>query len=141
MDQPITWQKDFSVGIKVIDDQHQHMIEIINELFEKLTTTLGPIDITSFFEDAIAYSEYHFQTEENFFSHYPYSEQAAHLQAHRDYKNKINSLMVHQSDLNATAKAAALLDFLNSWWVGHITGMDQTLRFLVTSPDTASAKI
>lgn len=134
MDRPIEWQSGFSVDIQVIDDQHRHMIEIINRLFEQLSTKVGPIELDSFFEDAIAYGEYHFQTEENFFSRYTYPARAAHRQAHRDYKAKVNALVAETIDTHAAA--TALLDFLEEWWVGHITGMDQTLRLLVTPADS-----
>lgn len=129
MNQPIQWNVSFHIGIKVIDDQHQHMVGIINGLYQTLETTIGDIDMKDFFNDAVGYGEYHFQTEEAFFSRYDYPEREQHLAAHHAYKQTLDMLLAEGGD--AHEQAEKLLDFLEKWWVGHITGMDQSLNQLV----------
>lgn len=131
MEAPIQWHSGYSVGIQVIDEQHQHMIEIINALFQELLTSTSEIDLTQFFEDAVNYGEYHFQTEETFFSRYEYPEKEQHLAIHQAYKKNLNSLLLKTGDSHV--RAEELLDFLETWWVEHITGIDQTLRSLIGS--------
>lgn len=128
MQEIIRWQSGYNIGIQVIDEQHQHMIEIINTLFQELETKMGEIDVPQFFDDAVNYSDYHFQTEETFFSHYEYPEREQHLAAHQTYKATLHDLLLQEGDSHQ--KANQLLDFLEKWWIGHITGMDQTLRDL-----------
>lgn len=129
MDTPIKWHSGFNVGIQVIDEQHQHMIDIINAIFQELETSTSEIDLTDFFEDAVQYGEYHFQTEETFFSRFDYPEKDRHLAVHTAYKKNLSELLLKTGDSHTRAKE--LLDFLETWWVEHITGMDQTLRKLV----------
>lgn len=105
------------------------MIEIINALFQELLTSTSEIDLTQFFEDAVNYGEYHFQTEETFFSRYEYPEKEQHLAIHQAYKKNLNGLLLKTGDSHV--RAEELLDFLETWWVEHITGMDQTLRPLI----------
>ncbi len=136
MEAPIQWHSGYSVGIQVIDEQHQHMIEIINLLFRELETSTAEIDLTQFFEDAVNYGEYHFQAEETFFSRYDYPEKEQHLAIHVAYKKNLNGLLLQTGDSHT--RAGELLDFLETWWIEHITGMDQTLRKLV-EPETATA--
>jgi len=128
MNEPIVWQANYSVGIQVIDEQHQHMIEIINMLFRDLETKTGEIDVNQFFSEVESYGSYHFQTEETFFSRYNYPERSEHLAAHAWYREKVQSLLA--TDGPSRDKASTLLAFLKTWWVEHITGMDQTLREL-----------
>jgi hemerythrin-like metal-binding protein len=129
MEAPIQWHSGFSVGIQVIDEQHQHMIEIINALFQELDTSTAEIDLTQFFEEAVNYGEYHFQTEETFFSRFDYPEKERHLAVHVAYKKNLSELFLKTGDSHL--RASELLTFLETWWVEHITGIDQTLRALV----------
>lgn len=130
MEQPIRWNSSFSVGIEVIDEQHQHMISIINSLFQELETKIGEIDVKDFFKEAVNYGEYHFQTEETYFLRYDYPERDQHLAVHLDYKDTLNDLFVEEG--GSHEKAEKLLNFLEKWWVGHINGIDQTLRDLTS---------
>ena len=126
MIQTIHWNSSFSVGIEVIDEQHQHMISIINSLFEEKKKKIGEININEFFKEAVDYGEYHFQTEETFFKHREYPEREQHLVAHQVYKETLNNFLVQSTD--SRTQAESLLDFLEKWWLGHINGIDQTLR-------------
>lgn len=128
MEMPIQWQSTFSVGIQVIDEQHQHLIQIINALAAELDTKVGPVEVKDFFKEFVNYGEYHFQTEETYFNKYDYPERPAHLAAHAEYRKTMQSFLVREGDSRTIA--AELLAFLEKWWVGHITGMDQTLRDL-----------
>lgn len=127
----INWQASYSVGIKVIDEQHQHLIEIINALAEKIESTVGEIDLRDFFQEIKNYGDYHFQTEETYFGQYEYPERAAHLAAHKSYRKIVEDFLSHPGDNHMVAED--LLGFLQKWWVEHITGMDQTLRGLAQS--------
>jgi hemerythrin len=131
---PIQWQVAYSVGIRVIDEQHQHLIEIINTLAAKLETSVGPIDLEEYFQELVSYGDYHFQTEETFFGQYDYPERTAHLAAHAAYRETVRNFMLRGGDSHGTARE--LLDFLEKWWVEHITGMDQTLRTLSETSST-----
>lgn len=125
---PIEWQSTFSVGIKVIDEQHQHLIEIINRLSAELEAHVETIDLQDFFQEFANYGEYHFQTEETLFNRYEYPERSLHLAAHAAYRKTLQGFLVREGDTETIAHE--LLDFLGKWWVEHITGTDQTLRGL-----------
>lgn len=126
---PIVWESSFSVGIKVIDEQHQHLIEIINRLAVELDSHIDSAEtLHDYFEECVSYGEYHFQTEETYFSQYDYPERAIHLAAHVSYRETIRVFLLREGDRREVA--SELLSFLGQWWVNHITGTDQTLRGL-----------
>ncbi len=137
MEGPIQWHSGYSVGVRVIDEQHQHMIEIINTLFRELEATTTEIDLSQFFKDAVNYGEYHFQTEETFFSRFDYPEKNLHLSLHQAYKKNLNSLLLKEGDSHLRSRE--LLTFLEDWWIEHITGIDQTLGKLPESVQKETA--
>ena len=139
MHEQITWSPAYSVGIQVIDEQHQHLIEIINHLSDKVESTIGEIPVTEFFSEVVNYGDYHFQTEERYFSRYDYPERVDHLLAHKSYKDALTTLLVSEGD--SRTKAEKLLEFLHTWWVEHITGIDQTLRDLAAKDAKAIMKL
>lgn len=127
---PIIWQSTFNVDIQVIDEQHQHLIEIINRLSTEVETTVGAVELTDFFRELVNYSEYHFQTEEAYFNRYAYPERDQHLAAHASYRQTLETFLIREGSREEVAKE--LLAFLGQWWVEHITGTDQTLRGLAS---------
>lgn len=125
---PIEWQSTYNVGIKVIDEQHQHLIEIINRLSTELEEHIETVSLQEFFQEFVNYGEYHFQTEETLFNRYEYPERSMHLAAHVNYRKKLQDFLIREGDPEIIARD--LLAFLGNWWVEHITGTDQTLRGL-----------
>ena len=74
--------------------------------------------------DALAgYAFTHFNTEEIFFAHSDYPAAKAHIEIHQQFRDKV--LLFRESVLEGKSGVdLALLDFLKTWLVEHIQGMD-----------------
>ena len=110
----------------------------VSTLFRELEATTTEIDLSQFFKDAVNYGEYHFQTEETFFSRFDYPEKNLHLSLHQAYKKNLNSLLLKEGDSHLRSRE--LLTFLEDWWIEHITGIDQTLGKLPESVQKETAQ-
>jgi len=115
------WTEDLSVGVKIIDDQHKKLIEIINVAYNS--------DLQKDFEkgeevfrDLIEYTRVHFTTEKDFFEKCIYPGAEEHIVEHMaliekllEFKDKFDerSLDFHE-----------FLEFLKTWLEDHLKVMD-----------------
>ena len=117
----LEWNDSFSVGIKKIDHQHQKLIALLNELQAASLTGQQREVIGKVLEELVAYTDYHFKTEANFFRVHPqYSE---HLEIHQGFVNQalklLNSYQNGDDDISYETIA-----YLQNWVEEHILGTD-----------------
>jgi hemerythrin-like metal-binding protein len=120
----IEWSDSSSVGIGELDDQHKTIFDIINRLFERMHNAQTKDDAAGILEELKDYSKVHFAAEEKLFGLYGYPEKEEHEKAHRQYDEKILSLEADLEDKKGFL-SFDILDFLENWWLGHITNMDK----------------
>ena len=119
----IEWKEEYSVGIEEIDDQHQHMVGIINDLFYIINNKeFDKVD--EIYERASQYAKYHFDTEEKYFEEFEYGDTEAHIAQHNKYNEKILEFS-KQYNQNDTPMSFQVIDFLEDWWINHIQGVDK----------------
>jgi hemerythrin-like metal-binding protein len=119
----ITWKEEYNLGIKEIDEQHQKMFSIINELFHAMKESDGEI-LKRVLGELVDYADYHFSTEEEYFKKLEYPEKEAHIKTHEQYREKILGFVMEYKD-GEKLLPYEILDFLEDWWIGHITGVDR----------------
>jgi hemerythrin len=130
----------FSVKNSTIDSQHQRLVEMINELNEAMASRKG-FDITNrVLEKAVAYTVYHFQTEEELMEKFAYPDRAAHKAQHEAFKAKVTALKRDFSEHDASVPRE-LLSYLRDWLTQHIVTVDRELgTFLLdheSKPETS----
>ena len=59
----IEWSKDYSVNVKLIDDQHKHFVGIMNLLYKEIQSNKTD-RIPEIIDELVSYAETHFDTEE-----------------------------------------------------------------------------
>lgn len=136
------WSDGYVVGIDSVDEQHQRLVDIINRIFDLLTSRHN----SSFPSDEIIhqldeYANYHFSEEETLMlekqidaRHYE-----GHKMAHDGFIAQIQfiqkSLSLSEPDI-----LASIYEFLVSWLTNHILGTDQSMsRQLVAIDSGVSA--
>lgn len=122
----ITWNEDFSVGVKELDEQHQKLIAIINELFTLYSEKkFNNIDVNPIFKELLDYASQHLATEEHYFTLYNYPKKDQHTALHNAYRQKITELQLDYEKENSEKTLFAINNFLNEWWVWHINNIDK----------------
>ena len=129
----IEWKAEVhSVGITLMDEQHQTLVKLINaleknkwnpdkEFQEKVINTL------------MEYIRDHFSTEENIMKRMNYPHLDAHIIGHKDFITKVEKFK-HQFETAelSTQALSDLLNYLNNWIVKHIISQDKDYsRWLV----------
>ena len=126
----IEWLESYSVGIKVLDQQHKELFSYCNDLENILRDGDVPKDLL---EQGLAYLERyaanHFLLEEGCMHQYACpaakSNKAAHqkfIQSYKLFEKEINR------DTNLYRALRGLHTFLESWLIEHICNIDTRLK-------------
>lgn len=120
----IVWKDEYSVGVKVIDDQHKELFKRVNKLFDdvskgNVTTVLETLDFLN------SYVTYHFSAEEQLMAKANYPEIESHKNEHEWFKSEILSIreQVHKNGLGVSL-TLKLNKLLVSWLINHVTKTD-----------------
>ncbi len=117
----LQWNKCFSVGVRLIDQQHKNLFSIINDLIIAKENEQQQDVIENILTELIAYTEYHFSSEEKLFKIHP--DYKKHCLIHRNFVAKImaqtNSCKNNKEDISEET-----LNFLVDWLKNHVLGTD-----------------
>lgn len=120
----ILWNETLITGIDLIDFQHKILVEKINELYIKIQEkTVSQKFLEKILKDLVAYTIYHFDTEEQFFHMFNYEKRKIHLSEHKYFKTQLTEF--NEEFVKGNKKLdEALLIFLNEWLINHILHTD-----------------
>lgn len=118
------WRDSYRVDIAAIDQQHQGIVAMINEVHEAMLRQAPPIFINTVIRKLIAYAEEHFTFEEQCMELCGFKALAQHTCSHREMMKQIvrfeESIVTgHPEDYQK------LLDFLMDWLRNHILRTDK----------------
>lgn len=120
----LKWDKEYSVGIREIDEQHKKFIKIINKLNFALINKELDEKLSEILEDLIEYAGYHFYTEESYFEKFGYELTEEHKMQHHSFSEKIREFKIKMNK-NKVEISFDLIEFLENWLIGHIMGSDK----------------
>jgi hemerythrin len=124
----VEWDERLSVGIPLIDRQHQKLLDITNDLY--FACRQGGKLIKSQFmvtvKGAVDYVGYHLGTEDKIMRRVKYPEYGAHKKEHDDF---VQELLRQISDYQSgrTFAPYALVRYLRDWILSHIAFTDLKL--------------
>ncbi len=120
----ITWNDNFSVNVKEIDDQHKKLIETINSLENAMKIGKGKEIINNVIQELIEYTKYHFSKEENYMEKFKYPEYQLHKSAHDNFTKKVGEFHRNAKE-SKVGIALSVSDFLQQWLTKHILNTDK----------------
>ena len=118
------WNEQFSVKVKLFDEQHQKLVSLVNQLYDAMHEGKGTELLNSIFSDLVQYTASHFKAEEELMQRYNFPDAASHISEHND-------LTKQALDLQAKFQKGALfvsietLEFLKNWLTRHIMQTDK----------------
>lgn len=127
----IEWKTEYEIDVEEIDEQHQRLVEILNDFHHAMSSGSGKEEVGETIEELENYVDYHFGSERDLaencgFSHDCRSCHSSHQQAHKEFAEQVADLRkLHEND-DATVHIKTLR-FLRTWLQEHIGGMDQQL--------------
>lgn len=118
----VEWDESLSIGIPVIDKQHQTLFLYINNLLECVLSAENQ-GLDSIFEKLHAYTEQHFSYEEKIFENFNFTLKNDHKSHHNALKSALQDNYTKYR--NDTLKSSELMEFLLRWISEHITIEDR----------------
>jgi hemerythrin len=131
---PLVWTTELNTGIRIIDLQHQELVELINELEGSIPTQSSLAALRPMVLRLKQYVLFHFSHEEGLMQRKQID--SAHLKAHfAEHKHFAEQVDVAIAALERSDQpdVAVLVEFLKTWLVKHIMGTDKTVAKLLTS--------
>ncbi len=120
----ITWEDSLSVGVAEIDQQHQQLISLINQLYDAMKQGKGKDVAGKIIDSLIDYTVVHFQTEEKYFEQFGYPETESHKQQHAAFVQQVSDFK-EGFVKGKIALSIDMMNFLSEWLQKHIKGSDQ----------------
>jgi len=124
----VAWQNSYSVGIKLIDDQHRELINLTNKLFASCMSGQGRSRQTflNTIHEAVDYIGYHFGTEEKIMERVNYPRFKEHRKEHKDFVQEVFS-KVEEFNSGKTPALLSFVYFLRDWVLHHIAVSDRKM--------------
>lgn len=124
----ISWQENYSVGVKAIDRDHMLLVDLINQLHDAHETAQAHDMVCSVLNVLVEYVERHFAAEEGLMelSGYPLLEQ--HRAEHRRLGSRVKEMKSLYDAGEYSVVEAEMLRFFTQWLANHILRVDTHMR-------------
>lgn len=120
----IKWDDSFSVNVAKIDQQHQKLILMINELHDAMKQGKGKEVLGKIVNGLISYTATHFKTEEDYFNQFGYPETDSHKKEHIAFVQKVSEFK-DGFEKGKLSLSIEVMNFLSDWLQNHIKGTDK----------------
>lgn len=122
----INWNKEYSVSVKSMDEQHYKLVELANNLYEAIKSGRKNEALVETFRGLVDYVQIHFTAEEKILEEndYPFNQLLKHKQEHRDLIAKIKDLF-EKAKSGSAVVSYEMLNFLRDWLMIHIAESDK----------------
>ncbi|MDR0496900.1 MAG: bacteriohemerythrin [Treponema sp.] len=124
----VQWQNSYSVGIKLIDEQHKELIRLTNKLSANCMADRQK-SMNAFHDtirEAVDYTGYHFGTEEKMMERVKYPEYSVHKSEHADFIREVSG-RIEEFKPGNTLAPIQFVYFLRDWVLHHIAMSDKKL--------------
>ncbi|MGN7611539.1 bacteriohemerythrin [Magnetococcales bacterium HHB-1] len=118
------WSKQLSLGIKEMDQQHQRIVDLINEMYQYIQRGDEKEGIKKVVPELIGYTKSHFKAEEELIDAHNYPDAENHKKLHVKMLERIQSYADRMEDGDISA-AHSFMGFLKNWLTSHIMQTDQ----------------
>jgi hemerythrin len=123
----LEWRSDFSIGNEAVDNDHQHLISRINQIYAALAETADSLSIETMLEELQVDISEHFALEELLMHQAGFGEYEHHKKDHESLLDQINDMIFHFSE-DPQAGRELLLSQLSDWFARHFTTFDARLH-------------
>ncbi|MGZ5052874.1 MAG: bacteriohemerythrin [Methylobacter sp.] len=126
------WNENFNTGLPDIDEQHQKLVRLLNQLASHMAFQADLPALDTVFNELTDYTVYHFRSEETIWHRYFNEDQLSiqHKQEHDNFIATVHKLKAKQRD-SMDGMIEKVLSFLVGWLVSHILENDKYMATVV----------
>ncbi len=125
--EPIVWSDDFSVGVKLFDEQHKRLILMLNKMLKDPMAAKDSEVVSEVLSRLTLYAKEHFKAEEELMFEHGYPKTEQQKIQHFLFKKKVAELCFAATD-GVEQVPQVLLDFLRNWLTRHILEEDMQYK-------------
>ena len=126
----IKWEDIYVTGVRAIDEQHRHFVDLINRMSACTDADIRAESGRKLVVEILDYAGMHFAMEEGLMRQYHYPDIDAHAHEHRNLEATLAGKAVGLAS-GAEPRTSAVI-FLWNWLVGHTNLEDKALgKFLL----------
>ena len=122
----IQWKEAYSLKNAVLDTQHKKLFKIVNNLYEDFMHGITDLAYESALDNILAFTRYHFQTEEHIMHKIKHPHSYSHNQEHKRFTEKILELK-NSVGHDTEEKTNELIKILVNWILHHIIVEDRKI--------------
>ena len=123
----IEWKDSFSVGVAAVDLEHRELIELINELHERIGAAADNDMTLAMLGEIYAQISAHFALEEKYMRESEYPQFHQHKEDHEELLDELRDIMDRVEDLGRY-DADELSQELGRWFSEHFRTHDALLH-------------
>ena len=122
----VTWTEKLACGIKIIDDQHKELVNLVNEMFDHVTGNY--VQEHDYFnrviQEVVKYVKQHFAAEEKIMVAAKFEGYAEHKKEHENFiRTTVENIRDYQAGKRFTL--STFTRFLRDWILSHIAFVDK----------------
>lgn len=121
----IIWDPiQYSINVKEFDNDHMKIVNLINDLHDKMKEGNRSSIIENVLEEMLSYTSYHFKREEIYFELHNFPEAEMHKMEHQNFIDQVGELIgkYKKHDFRISIYT---IDFLKDWLFSHILQSDR----------------
>jgi hemerythrin len=122
----IRWKKEYSIGVKKLDNQHKKILKIVNDNMERQFSTQNEREMEEILEDLQNYIKEHFKTEEEYMLKHHYS---GYEEQRKEHNQFVDRLFEAQKEYLKYGRVTSIniFNFVWDWFSHHILILDKML--------------
>jgi hemerythrin len=123
----VTWSGTYSVGIKLIDDQHKELFNLVNDMYNHVNNDDEEAERVYFhgvIMQVIDYVKKHFATEEKIMKRTHFKGYGAHKMEHDTFILRVVEF-INTFDEGKKVPLITFTHFIKDWILTHIAIMDK----------------
>jgi hemerythrin len=120
----IKWRKEFSVGIRELDNQHKKIIKILNQIFALHEKEKDEKELEKIISNLYEYIKDHFRKEEEYMLNHNYAGYDKQKQEHNQFIDRFSEF---QGEFLKGHRLTTinLFNFVWDWFSQHIVKLDK----------------
>jgi diguanylate cyclase (GGDEF)-like protein/hemerythrin-like metal-binding protein/PAS domain S-box-containing protein len=129
------WNKNFEVGIELIDLQHKELVKILNKLASHLANLSTPLILNEVFDELANYADYHFHSEEEIWKANFKNDiwLLTHQKTHSSFISEVIRIKDNKDNKSLDDVIHDIVSFLSQWLAYHILDNDKRMAKAVLS--------
>lgn len=121
----VDWSPAYSVNHPLLDEQHQKLFSIINNLHSAMFARKGRESVGDAIRELVEYTHQHFAEEERQMELHGYAGLAEHRKVHEALLKKVQEIEKQYRQSNESVAGEMIGFLVSDWLVKHILGMDK----------------